>query len=83
MHILIIIYVFITQIILCFRPEQWIHKNLWFTVMVCSIIKFFQIVCIKSTYFLQVLEWFSILFVIKYESKEAIKKIQYQNYEKG
>ena len=77
MHILINMYVVIVQIVSCFREDQWLHKNIWFSVLICSIVKFVQIICIKSTYLMQVLEWFSILFVIKYESKEAIKNMQY------
>ena len=76
------VYVSIASIISSIDSHSWLYNNMWLTFAICSVIKFFQLLFFKTTFYLQVYEWFSIVFVIRYESRIAVKSLIYKNYDR-
>ena len=53
----------------------FIQKNLWFSFGIIAFLKLVQLIFANLTFYYQVVEWFSIYFVIRHEAKEAVKNI--------
>ena len=57
------------------QDEGWLHEHLWFSFLVCSIIKLAIIIFSNLTFYFQIYEWFSILYVIGNERKRNLKSL--------
>ena len=57
------------------EDEGWLHEHLWFSFLVCSIIKLVIIIFSDLVFYFQIYEWFSILYVIRNERKRNLSSL--------
>lgn len=57
------------------QDEVWLHEHLWFSFLVCSLIKLEIIIFSNLVFYFQICEWFSILYVIRTERKSNLKSL--------
>ena len=63
--------------------QDWLAHNLWLPFIVVSFLKFVIQQSSLSIFFGQVFEWFTIFFMIRFESLSAMRTIIYKNYNKN
>ena len=76
--------VFIMFVQLIVQSDQaWLAHNLWLPFLVVSLLKFVIQQSSFTIFFGQVFEWFTIFFMIRFESLSAMRTIMYKNYNKN
>ena len=75
------VFIIIIQVYVCIWPVSWLHENMAFAFSFVSFVKFFQLFFYRTTLYLQVVEWMSIAFVMRFESKVAVKTMMFKNYD--
>lgn len=63
------------------RTYSFITRKVWVSFLVESVLKLITMLTASLAYIYQIYEWFSILYLIRYESKSSIKTIIYRNHE--
>ena len=51
------------------KSYSWITRKVWFSYLIESILDFIIMTTASAAYIFQICEWFSILYLIRYESK--------------
>jgi hypothetical protein len=57
------------------QDEGWLHEHLWFSFLMCSVIKLAIIIFSDLVFYFQIYEWFSILYVIGNERKRNLTSL--------
>ena len=81
-QISMIVFIMMVEIIVK-SDEGWLSQNIWLSFLIASIFKFIIQQGSFLILFFQIFEWFTIYFMIRFESMSAMRTVIFKNYNKN